>query len=378
MEHKLSDSFVGQFGNVDDPRRQAGMRYPLLEIIFIAICAIIAGCDDWVAIERFGKAKIRWFKLYLPLKHGIPSHDTFGKVFAALDAEQFEEAFINWMKMVSTISGVVALDGKTIRRSFDKATGQAAIHMVTAWSHANRLIMGQVKVADKSNEITALPKLIQLLTVKGCLVTIDAMGTQTTIADLIIEQGGDYILSVKLNQKHLYEDISHLFKHATEGNFEQEQFDQDKTTEKGHGRIEVRNCQVVTHPDWLDYLRGRHNWRELKAVIKICRTRKRTKKKQQTETCYYLCSRQITARDALDAVRAHWGVENNVHWMLDVIFQEDMSRVRTKNAQQNLALMRRIAINLLNCETSRKDSMKGKRQLAGWDESYLEKVIFSN
>lgn len=375
MEHKLSDSFVEQFATVEDPRRRAGTRFPLMEIFFITICAIIAGCDDWVAIERFGKAKIRWFKLYLPLKHGIPSHDTFGNVFAALDAAQFEEAFINWMTLIEAVSGVIALDGKTIRRSFDKTAGKSAIHMVSAWSHANRLILGQVKVDNKSNEITALPKLIRLLTIKGCLVTIDAMGTQVDIADLIIKQGGDYMLSVKLNQKHLYKDISYLFKHATAANFEEVGFDQAKTTGKGHGRVEIRECQVVTDPQWLDYLRGRHNWTELKSVIKVCRTRKR-KKKKQIETSYYICSRQIAAKDALDAIRAHWGVENNVHWVLDVIFQEDMSRVRTKNAQQNLALMRRVAINLLNRETTRKDSMKGKRQLAGWDENYLETVIF--
>ena len=221
MSHQLSDSFVKHFEKIDDPRRQAGLRHPLIEVLFIAICAIIAGADDWVAIERYGNAKIDWFKKYLGLKHGIPSHDTFGDVFGVLDPEQFGEAFIGWMQMIATVSGVIALDGKTIRRSFDKALGQSAIHMVSAWSVENRLILGQVKVDDKSNEITAIPKLLALLVIKGCLVTIDAMGCQTEIAEQIVEQGGDYLLAVKKNQKHLYEDVAHLFKHAVPANFKE-------------------------------------------------------------------------------------------------------------------------------------------------------------
>lgn len=377
MEHHLSDSFVTHFGNIDDPRRQAGKRYPLIELLFIAICAIVSGCDDWVAIERFGKAKVRWFKRYLPLKHGIPSHDTFGDFFGALDPDQFTQAFIDWMTSAEELSGVIALDGKTIRRSYDKRLGKSAIHMVSAWSSLNRFVLGQVKVDDKSNEITALPQLIQLLAIKGCLVTIDAMGTQVEIAKSIVEKKGDYMLSVKLNQKHLHEDISYLFKHAKGANFNDDGFDQAQTVEKGHGRVEIRECQVITHPEWLQYLRGFSNWVKLQAVIKMTRTRK-IGGKTSVETSYYICSQQIVATDALSVVRAHWGIENSLHWVLDVVFNEDSSRVRTANAQQNLALIRRIAINLLNNETTRKDSLKGKRQLAGWDETYLESVIFSN
>ncbi len=201
MSHQLSDSFIQHFETVEDPRRQAGLRHSLMEVLFISICAIVCGADDWVAVERFGNAKIRWFKLYLPLKHGIPSHDTFGAVFEVLDPEQFAEAFIGWMKMIATVSGVIALDGKTVRHSFDRSLKKSAIHMVSAWSCVNRLVLGQVKVDSKSNEITAIPKLLKLLAIKGCLITIDAMGCQTAIAEQIIDQGGDYLLAVKKNQK---------------------------------------------------------------------------------------------------------------------------------------------------------------------------------
>ena len=376
MSHQLSDSFVSHFENVADPRRKAGLRHPLIEVLFIAICGIIAGGDDWVAIERFGQAKIHWFKLYLPLKHGIPSHDTFGDVFSALDPEQFGTAFISWMQMIASVSGVIALDGKTVRRSFDKVLGKSAIHMVSAWCANNRLILGQVKVDDKSNEITALPKLLRLLVIKGCLVTIDAMGCQTEIAEQIIEQGGDYLLAVKKNQKHLYEDIDHLFKHATPENFHSEGFDENRTVDKQHGRLEIRQCQVISHSEWLDYLRHRGDWKKLESVIRIHSQRSISGKKSQ-EVRYYICSRQASAAEMLEAVRAHWGVENNVHWVLDVVFDEDASRARTGHAQQNLATMRRIAINMLNEEKTRKDSLKGKRQLAGWDQTYLERVVFN-
>ena len=376
MSHDLSDSFVKHFEKIEDPRRQAGLRHPLMEVIFIAICAIIAGADDWVAIERFGKAKRSWFKKYLKLKHGIPSHDTFGKVFAAPDPEQFAEAFIDWMQMIATMSGVIALDGKTVRHSFDKTLGKSAIHMVSAWSACNRLILGQAKVDDKSNEITALPKLLALLVIKGCLVTIDAMGCQTEIAKQIIEQGGDYLLAVKKNQKHLYEDIEHLFKHATPENFHCEGFDSAHSVDKGHGRLEIRQCQLIFQPEWLDYVRERKRWLQLQCVVKIWTQRQIGPKKKQ-ECRYYICSRLASASDLLEAVRAHWGVENNVHWVLDVVFDEDANRARTGYAQQNLATMRRLAINMLNRETSHKDSLKGERQTAGWDESYLERIVFN-
>lgn len=377
MEYHLSDSFVTYFEQVEDPRRQAGLRHPLLDIFFIAICAIIAGADDWVAIERFGNAKINWFKKYLPLKHGIPSHDILGNVFAALDPEQFAEAFTNWMKAVAEVSDVIALDGKTIRHSFDKAVGKGAIHVVSAWCAKNHLVLGQVKVDDKSNEITALPKLIQLLAIKGCLVTIDAMGCQTEIAEQIVEQGGDYLLAVKKNQPHLYEDIEHLFKHATEENFMATGFDAARTVDKQHGRLEIRDCQVISDKTWLDYLRGQADWKNLTCVVKVTATRSTESEKGKQESRYYISCRALTAEAALEATRAHWGVENNVHWVLDVVFDEDASRIRTGYAQQNLALMRRIAINMLNSEKISRQSLKGKRQLAGWDESFLERVVFN-
>ena len=279
--------------------------------------------------------------------------------------------------MIATSSGVIALDGKTIRHSFDNALGKSAIHMVSAWSSHNRLVLGQVKVDDKSNEITALPKLLRLLVIKGCLVTIDAIGCQTEIAEQIIDQGGDYLLAVKKNQKYLYEDIKHLFKHATVKDFARLGFDEARTVDKQHGRLDIRHCQCISEPEWLDYVRANHNWKKLNGVVRIW-TERRIGRKKKRESRYYICSRPTTAADLLDATRNHWGVENNVHWILDVVFAEDASRVRIGHAQQNLAAMRRIAINMLNREHSRKDSLKGKRQLAGWDESFLERIVFNS
>jgi len=377
MSHHLCNSFIEHFNEVEDPRRQAGLRHPLIEILFIAICAMIAGADDWVGIARFGQAKRSWFEKYLELKHGIPSHDTFGDVFSVLNPEQFSKAFSGWMKMIATVTGVIALDGKTIRHSFDTVLGKSAIHMVSAWSAHNRLVLGQVKVDDKSNEITALPQLLELLVIKGCLVTIDAMGCQTEIAAQIIDQGGDYLLAVKKNQKNLYEDIEHLFKHVKVENFEQVTFTQARTVDKHHGRMDIRHCQCITEPEWLDYLRTRHCWKQLHCVLRIW-TERRIGRKRERECRYYICSRLASAETLLEATRTHWGIENNVHWILDVVFAEDDSRVRIGYAQQNLATMRRMAINMLNQEQSRKDSLKGKRQLAGWDESYLERIIFND
>ena len=376
MSYQLADSFVEHFQTVEDPRRQAGLRHPLTNILFIAICAIVCGADDWVAVERFGNAKKSWLQQYLPLKHGIPSHDTFGAVFEVLDPEQFGEAFIRWMKMIASVSGVVALDGKTVRHSFDQSLKKSAIHVISAWSQANRLVLGQVKVDDKSNEITAIPELLRLLTLTGCLVTIDAMGCQTAIAEQIIDQGGDYLLAVKKNQKHLYEDIHHLFKNAVASNFVSEGFDENQTVGKGHGRLEVRHCQLIADPEWLAYLRGRDQWKGLKCVVKI-ESNRRAKGKKTPECRYYICSRITTAAEMMAAARSHWGIENNVHWVLDVTFDEDGSRIRKGYAQQNFATMRRIALNILNKDSSRKDSLKGKRQLAGWDESYLEHLVFN-
>lgn len=375
MNEHLSDSFLQHFTEVTDPRRQAGVRHLLIDMIFLTICAVIAGAEDWVAIERFGNAKIRWFSRFLTLKHGIPSHDRLGETFAALDPEQFANAFTNWVAEVSKVGGVIALDGKTVRRSYDKASGKAAIHMVSAWSVENRLVLGQVKVDDKSNEITAIPELLSILFIKGCLVTIDAMGCQTEISRQVIEQEGDYLLAVKGNQKHLHEDIVHLFKHSQDENFTESGFDQCRTVDKGHGRIEIRECSVISHPDWLEYIRNRQQWKALACVVRISAQRLGNGK-PKGESRYYICSRSASASELLAATRAHWGVENNVHWILDVVFNEDGSRVRTGNAQQNLATIRRIAINMLNMERSRKDSLKGKRQQAGWDELYLEKVVF--
>ena len=247
--------------------------------------------------------------------------------------------------------------------------------MVSAWSAHNRLILGQVKVDDKSNEISALPQLLNLLAIKGCLVTIDAMGCQTEIAQQIVAQEGDYLLAVKRNQEHLFEDIDHLFRHSRPENFTVEGFDQSRVVNKAHGRVEIRHCQVIAHPDWLEHVRHRQNWAKLQCLVRLSAQRQVNGQTSQ-EVRYYICSRAASASELLEAVRAHWGIENRVHWLLDVVFGEDDSRIRTGHAQENLAAMRRIAINVLNEDKTSKHSLKGKRQLAGWDESYLERLVF--
>lgn len=369
-------SIEEHFGDLEDERKAKGKRHELLDIIVIAVCAVICGAESWTDIELFGKAKQRWLAQYLALPHGIPSHDTFGRVFARLDPKQFEASFLSWVQDVfeRTDGEVVAIDGKTVRRSHDRSNGKAAIHLVSAWATANHLVLGQVKVDDKSNEITAIPQLLQVLALKGCIVTIDAMGCQKEIAEQILEAGADYVLTVKDNQANLLEDMRFFLDLAQQKEFENVDDDYAKTVNGGHGRVETRECWTISGEESLDFLRGYGNWQGLQTIAMVKR-RRQIKEEITTETHYYISSLPSDAESLLQAIRSHWGIENSLHWVLDVAMGEDDSRVRKDHAPQNLGLLRRLALTLLKQETTAKVGVQAKRRKAGWDEEYLLNVL---
>ena len=360
------------FENLKDQRRGAGKRHKLIEVITIAICGIICGADDWSGIEEYGQAKEEWLRQFLVLPHGIPSHDTFGRIFSWLDPQVFEKCFLSWVQAVMGTTGdqIIAIDGKTLRRSHDHANGKEAIHMVSAWAEKNRLVLAQVKVDEKSNEITAIPELIRVLELNGCTVTTDAMGCQQEIATLIVEKGGDYLLSVKENQGCLYQDIDELFDGAKEVDFFDVEHTYAKTTNKNHGRIEVRECWAVTEPDFIHYLRGLENWKNLRSLVKVT-CQRHTSTGMTREDRYFISSLNTPAKQLLKAVRGHWSIENGLHWVLDVAFREDECRVRTDHAPENLAVLRHIALNLLKQDTTIKRGIKNKRLVAAWNNDYL-------
>jgi len=376
MSKQSSASIEHHFGGLKDPRVDRTKRHKLLDVIVITICGVICGADDWVSIEQFGNAKLEWFREFLELPTGIPSHDTFGRIFARLDPEHFHTSFMNWIMAVSDITKgqVIAIDGKTLRRSHDKALGKGAIVMVSAWATANHLVLGQVKVNEKSNEITAIPELLRALDVSGCIITTDAMGCQKEIASLIVEEEADYVLALKENHGQLYEDVKLLFDDLAASQYSAYSHDMERTVNKGHGRLETRWCWAISDPLIVQALRGTKDWKKLRSVVKV-QAKRNDGQKVTVEDRYYLSSLDGDAQRLLAATRTHWGIENSLHWVLDIAFREDESRVRKGYGAQNLATVRHIALNLLKQDKTAKIGIKNKRLKAGWDEKYLLRVL---
>jgi predicted transposase YbfD/YdcC len=363
------------FAALIDPRGERSRRHELLDVVGIALCAVIAGAESWTAVEAYGHAKHDWLARYFRLPNGIPSHDTFRRVFCLLDPLAFQSSFADWIAALAE-SGVgsrrnIPIDGKTVRRSGRRGRGLAPLHLVSAWAGANHLSLGQVAVDEKSNEITAIPRLLELLDLKGALVTIDAMGCQKEIAAKIVGGGGDYILPVKDNQPHLHQDIDDGFMAALETDFSGLEWSVARTEETNRGRQEMRECHVIIRPSGL---RDAALWKGLTAICMVM-SRRVVGGVVSEEFRYFIGSFAGTAEEYLASIRAHWGIENSLHWVLDVVFREDESRHHAGNSCENLALLRKLAIGLLKQDRSSDASLKTKRLRCGWDDGYLAKVL---
>ena len=373
MSEELSLSLFDTLEQVPDPRRERTKLHQLVDILVIAVCATICAAETWEEIEEFGQAKESWFKQFLALPNGIPSHDTFRRVFLRLNPKKFQESFMEWVRCVAQVSGgeVVAIDGKQVRGA-RTSSGKEGLRMVSAWACEQRLVLGQLKTEEKSNEITAIPLLLELLELRGCIVTIDAMGCQTEIAAQIIKQEADYVLSLKGNQGILHEEVEEYFAWAQGINFKDVEYDFCRTLEKDHGRIEERRCFVTEDTEWFT---EKAEWAGLRSFIMVEAEREVVGQAATVERRYFISSLPADAKRALRAVRGHWQVENSLHWVLDVAFREDGCRTRTGHAPENLATLWHIAVNLLKQERSCKLGIKSKRLKAGWDESYMLKVL---
>lgn len=374
-------TLVERLSSVEDPRVDRTKLHSLADILALALCAMLCGADTFTEMENFGRAKEAWLRTWLELPHGIPSHDTLGRVFARLNPESLRACFMDWVQALrdglaegSLGEGVIAVDGKTLRRSFDTAAERNALHVVSAWASAARLVLGQVKTDAKSNEITAIPKLLDLLDVAGCVVTIDAMGCQKQIARQIRHKGADYVLALKGNQTYLADDVKAYFRDASARGFENRPVTRFETADYEHGRVEVRRVYVSSETGWLLGRDDEGDWEGLASIVMV-ESERTTGKKTTRSRRYYLTSLPGDAERIANAVRAHWSIENQLHWILDVSFNEDQCRVRKDNAAENLAILRHFTLDMLKQETTAKIGIKAKRLKAGWDQGYLLKIL---
>jgi len=365
-------TFQGHFGSLTDPRVAGRTRHLLSEVVIVAVCGLLCGAEGWAEIEEYGRAKEPWFRTWLSLPGGIPSHDTFGRVFSLLDPAEFQACFRSWVEAVNeqTAGRLVAIDGKTSRRSHARSRGVAALHTVSAWSVNDRVVLGQVDVADKSSEVTAIPALLDRLTVEGATVTIDAAGCYKDIAAKIVERKADYVLALKGNQPTLLEEVRRHFSDADDERFPTLLHDHHVTDETGHGRHEIRIVDTIITPARIRSLNPDGDWANLRSIIRV-QTRTPSHPDRQPETRYYLSSLSGDAATAAQVTRGHWAIENQLHWSLDVAFDDDHSRIRLGHAQKNLVVLRHIALTLLSQDTRLKRGIKVKRLKAGWDNAYL-------
>ena len=371
---KISNSLIEHVSLIEDTRVTGRCDHLLVDIIIIAITSILCGADDWNSIERFGKIKEEWFSTFLKLPNGIPSHDTFRRVFAQLAPSEFQECFVGWVRGVAgTIKGVIAIDGKAVRRSHDRGIGKKAIHMVSAWAAENNLVLGQVKTDEKSNEITAIPELLKLLDINGCIITIDAMGCQKSIAKQIIDQKGDYLLALKGNQSGLLEAVETVFEKADSTEYSDYVADYYETSEKSRDRMETRRHWTIECDGLFEQSKL---WSSLK-IIGMVECERTIKDKTTIEYRYYIGSIENNAQLFGNSVREHWSIENKLHWRLDMGFREDESRIRKGHSAENFAVMRHFAINLLKQDKQIKLGVKNKRLSAGWDDDYRAKLLLS-
>ena len=377
MKLRPKTTISEHFSEIKDPRIERKKLHKLIDIITITLCAVIAGAKSWLDIESFGQCKYRWFKSFLELPNKIPSHDTFNRVFSRINPKELEKCFSNWVKSISNLlpKEQIAIDGKTLRHSYDKNIKQKAIVMVTAFARKSGLVLAQEKVNKKSNEITAIPKILKVLKLSGAIVSLDAIGCQKKLVNQIIEQKADYLISLKNNQPGLYERASQLFERV----LSQDKIDLELThhtvSKSSHGRTEARHYNVLNNVS--DIVDKEQKWAGLNSIVHVEYLRKSKKGKINTENRYYITSLSKNAEELAEYIRGHWSIENQLHWILDVTFGEDDSRIRKDNAPENLAVIRHIALNLLKLDTSSSISIKGKRNKAGWDEDYLLQLVKS-
>ena len=369
MQTAEKPRIIDHFSSLTDPRIELKSKHKLIDIIVITLCATLAGADEWTEIAEFGLAKHDWFKGFLELPNGIPSHDTFGRVFSMICPEEFEKSFLHWVRDAfrNIAPQVVAIDGKTLRHSYDRSSNKAAIHMVSAWATENRLVLGQIKTEEKSNEITAIPELLSVLELKGCIVTIDAMGCQREIVRQIVEQEADYVISLKGNQGTLHKEVELLFQNAKKNAFKDLSHDTYETTDGEHGRIEIRRFTTTAEVDWFE---DKSKWRKLTSFGMV-ESERHVGDKITHDIRYYISSLPSDAKFFAQASRGHWGIENGLHWCLDIAFREDESRIRMGHAATNLGIIRHFALNLIKQDKTRKIGVKGSRKRAGWDDSYM-------